>query len=65
MANQLVGIEIDLAQIAGAIAQGLVIKVRRGRITAFAARRHGAGPHPITKLDHSDKAIAIGAVIAF
>jgi hypothetical protein len=61
---QLVRVEIDLAQIAGRVALGLVVEVRRARVAALAAGADGAGADAGAELDGSDEAVAAQAVIA-
>ena len=62
VALQLGGIEIHFAQIAGAVALGLIVEVRRAGIAALAAGRHGPGADAVAELDHGDEAVAAGPV---
>ena len=59
---ELRAVEVDLAQVAGRVALGLVVEVRRRGIAALAAGRDGPGAHLVAELDHRDEAVAAGAV---
>src|SRR5262245_40958911 len=62
---QLVAIEIDVAQIAGAVAHCLIVEMRRPRIAALSARGDGLRAHAIAELDDGDEAVAGGPVDLF
>src|ERR1019366_6626725 len=62
---ELLTVEVDLAQLAGAVALGLIVEVRGSRMAALAAGRHGPGAHAFAKLDHGDEAVAAGAIPFF
>src|ERR1035437_8984732 len=62
MSLELLAVEVDLAQLAGAIAFGLIVEVRGRRMAALAAGRHGPGAHAFAELHHGDEAVAAGAV---
>src|SRR5205814_10177178 len=55
-------VEVDVAQIAGAVALRLIAEVRRRRIAALAAGRDRLRAHAIAELDRRDEAVAGGAV---
>src|SRR5258706_94262 len=55
-------IEVHLAQIARAVADGLIAEVRRLRIAALSAGGYGSRLHLIAELDDRDEAVAAGAV---
>src|SRR6476660_6272266 len=56
-------IEVHVPQIAGAVAPGLIVEMRRFGIAALAACRDGLGLHAISpEFDHRDEAVAAGAV---
>src|SRR5690606_6794952 len=57
-------LEIHLAQVARAVALGLVVEVRRSRIAAFAAGGDRARGHLVAELHRGDEAVAAGAVVA-
>src|ERR1039457_6857049 len=59
---ELLAVEVDLAQLAAAVAFGLIVEVRGTRMAALAAGRHGPGAHAFAELDHGDEAVAAGAV---
>src|SRR4051812_7881127 len=59
---QLLLVEVDLAQIAGAVAARLIVEVRRRGIAALPACRHGSRAYAIAELDDGDEAVARGAV---
>src|SRR5436190_22435012 len=58
-------IEIDFAQVPGAVALRLIVEVWRRRIAARAAGSHGSGSHGRSELNHGDKTIAAGPVHFF
>src|SRR5690606_11835491 len=60
---ELVRPEVDLAQVARAVAFGLVVEVGRIGMAAGAAGGDRAGAHPLAELDHGDEAVAVGAVV--
>src|ERR1035441_9996113 len=62
---ELLAVEVDLAQLAGAIAFGLIIEVRGRRMAALAADRHGPGAHAFAELHHGDETVAAGAIPLF
>src|SRR3546814_796287 len=64
VALQLLWPEVHRAQVAGAVALGLVVEVRRGGIAALAACGDGAGADLVAELDRRDEAVAAGAVVA-
>src|ERR1035437_9542700 len=55
-------VEVDLAQLAGAVALGLIVEMRGRRMAALAAGRHGPGAHALAEFDHGDEAVAVGAI---
>ena len=55
-------VEVDLAQVAGGVALGLVVEVRRRRIAALAAGAHRPRPHAVAELHHRHEAVAARAV---
>src|ERR1700751_1826348 len=55
-------VEVDVAQITGAVAFGLVVEVRRCGVAALAAGGDGLGAHFFSELDYGDEAVAAGAV---
>ena len=59
---QLVGIEVNLAQIPGAVPLHLIVEVPRLRMPAFPSGGYRPGAHFISKLHHRDKAVSAGAV---
>ena len=59
---QLCPVEINLSEIARAVAFRLVIEMRRRRVAAFSAGGHGFGAHGLAKLNDGDKAVAARAV---
>ncbi len=59
---QLVGIEVNLAQIPGAVPLHLILEVPRLRMSAFPSRRYSPGAHFIAKFHHCNKAVSAGAV---
>jgi hypothetical protein len=63
MAWKLRAIEVDVAQVAYAVPQRLIIKVARGRMTAFTTRCHSLGANLHSKLDHRNKAVSTCAVV--
>src|SRR5690348_14556675 len=65
MSLELLGPVVDRAQVAGGVAFGFVVEVRRVRVTAFAAGGDRAGVHFRAELHHCDEAVAAGAVVAF
>ena len=65
MSAKLVGIEIDLAQIARCITLSFVIEVTWIRMTAFAAGSYRMRAYAATELDHGDKAVAVIAIPGF
>src|ERR1019366_1193415 len=60
MSLELIAVEVDLAQLSGAVALGLIVEVRGSRMAALAAGRHGPGAHAFAELDHGDEAVAAG-----
>ena len=64
MAGELVGVEIDRAQIAGGVALRLIGEMRRARVAAFAARGDRDRADARAEFDHRDEAVAAGAVLA-
>src|ERR1022692_450813 len=62
---ELLAVEVDLAQLADAIAFGLIIEVRGRWMAALAADRHGPGAHAFAELHHGDEAVAAGAIPLF
>src|SRR5580704_15278175 len=62
MALEVGAIEIDLSQVASAVALGLIVKVRRRGMAALTAGGNGSRPHAIAKLDHGDEAVSAGAI---
>ena len=62
VALELSRIEVHVAQIAGAVALGLIVEMRRRRIAALAAGGDRLRPHPVAELDDRDEAVAAGAV---
>src|ERR1035438_5482207 len=62
---ELLAVEVDLAQFAGAIAFRLIVEVRRRRMAALAAGRHRPGTHAFAEFDHGDEAVAAGAIPLF
>src|ERR1700675_348879 len=60
--RELRAVEVDLAEVAGAVADGLVVKVRRRRMAALSAGRDGPGAHAIAELDYGHEAVSAGAV---
>ena len=58
MAFELDAVEIDLAQISGAVPFGLVVEMRGGRMAAFAARGDRQSPHFIAELNDGDEAVS-------
>src|SRR5690606_1920508 len=63
VALELVRPEVDLAQVAGAVALGLVVEMGRIGVAAGAAGGDRAGAHPLAELDHGDEAVVAGAVV--
>src|SRR5579872_1310162 len=59
---ELIAVEVNLAQVTGAIALGLIVKVLRRGVAALATRRHSPGFDLVTKLDYCDKAVAARAI---
>src|SRR5690606_28313423 len=57
--------EIHRPQVAGAVALGLVVEMRRVGMAAGAAGGDRAGAHLVAKFDRGDEAVAAGAVVAF
>src|ERR1700690_4167305 len=62
---KLFAVEVDLAQLPGAIALGLIVEVRGSRMAALASGRHGPSAHALAELDHGDEAVAAGAIPLF
>src|SRR5262245_7344381 len=63
VAFQLVGIEVDLAQVARRVAFGLIVEMLRRRIAALPACGHRAGAHAVgAELDDGNEAVAARAV---
>src|SRR3954466_1711630 len=62
VAGELVGIEVQLAQVAARVAPGLVEEVRRVRVAALAAGGDRHRLDPVAELDHRDEAVAARAV---
>src|SRR5260370_42155139 len=62
---QLCPVEINLSEIASAVAFRLVIEMQRRRIAAFSPGGHGSGAHGLAKLNDSDEAVAARAVNLF
>jgi hypothetical protein len=60
MSLELLAIEVDLSQFAGAVTFGLIVEVRGSRMAALAASRHGPSAHAPPELDHGDGAVAAG-----
>src|SRR5262249_42307371 len=63
MTAELIGIEIDLAQIASGIALGLVEKMMRGRVAARATGADGPALDLRAKLHGRNETVALGAVV--
>ena len=59
---QLVGIEVDVAQTAGAVPLRLVVEVTRLRMSAFPSYCHRPGAHFVSKFHHRNKAVSAGSV---
>src|SRR5579883_2685766 len=59
---QLLAVEVDLAQVAGGVALGLVVEVLRLGMAAFAAAGDGAGAHARAEFDYRNEAVAAGPV---
>ena len=55
-------IEVHVAQISGTVARRLIAEMRRGGVSALAARRHRLGLHAIAEFDDGDEAVAAGPV---
>src|SRR5687768_10392809 len=64
VAYELVGMEIDLAQVARRVAPGLVVEMGRAGMAALAAGRDRQSPDTRSELDDRDEAVAAGAVPA-
>src|SRR4029077_12549129 len=62
---QLRTIEVDLAQFARAVSFGLIVEMRRCRMAALAAGRHGPGANFVAKLDYCNKAVPACAIPFF
>ena len=62
VALQLVAVEVDFAQVAGAVSLHFILEVWRCWMAALSARRHRPGAHLIPKLHHRNKAVAAGSV---
>src|ERR1035441_7682400 len=62
MSLELLAVEVDLAQLAGAIAFRLIVEVRGRRMAALAAGRHGPSAHALAELDHGNETVAAGAI---
>src|SRR5438067_2270771 len=65
VALKLRAVEIDFAQVAGAVALGFVVEMRVAGMAALTARRHRHGMHLRAEFYDRDKAIAAGAVPFF
>ena len=62
---ELLRVEVDLAQVAGGVALGLIVEVLRGDVAAQAAGGDGAGAHAVlAELDGGHEAVAARAVDA-
>src|SRR6185312_877330 len=64
MALEVLGPEVDRAQVAGGIAVDLVGEVRRSGMATLAARLDGARMHPWAEFDRGDETVAAVAVKA-
>src|SRR5690348_11190536 len=64
MALELTRPEVHLAQVAGGVALGLVVEVRRCRMPALAAGGDRPGADLGTELHDRDETVAAGAVVA-
>src|SRR5277367_1710821 len=62
MAIEIGAIEIDLTQIAGAVAFCLIVKVWRSGVAALATGSDGLCMDLVAELDYGDEAVAAGAV---
>src|ERR1700692_3509933 len=56
------GVEVHVAEIAGAVPFGLIVEVRRRRVAALATGGDGLCAHFFSELDYGDEAVATGAV---
>src|ERR1700729_411068 len=64
MPLELLGPEIDGAQVAGRVAFGLVVEMWRIRMAALATGSDRARTNLVAELDHRDEAVAAGTVVA-
>src|ERR1035437_1732625 len=62
MSLELIAVKVDLAQFSRTVPLGLIVEVRRCRIAALSACRHGPGPHAVAELHHGDEAVTAGAI---
>src|SRR5262245_42093646 len=62
MSHELLRIVVDLAQLAGRVAQRLIVEVRRRGIPALAGRGDRSRTHTPAELDGGDEAVSARAV---
>ncbi len=56
--GELIGIEVDDAQVSATVALGFVVEMWGGRVAAFAAGGYRDGTHARAELNNGDKAVA-------